>query len=78
MGVQGKSVDLHNKVFYTFPRTEGVNLIMKATRKSKAVVKKAISKIAINTAVNSTNSTCLWFQYQPTAPKALERFKNLK
>jgi cyclic lactone autoinducer peptide len=78
LGVQGKSVDLHNKVFYTFPRTEGVNLMMKATKNSKAGVKKAITKVAIKTAINSKNSTCLWFQYQPTAPKALERFKNLK
>lgn len=51
---------------------------MKATNKTNSVVKKAISKLAIKTAVNSTNSTCLWFQYQPIEPKALERFKNLK
>lgn len=48
---------------------------MMKTKKSTAVVKKAISKIAIKTAVNSTNSTCLWFQYQPKAPKNLKSLK---
>lgn len=50
---------------------------MKATKNPKAVVKKAISKVAIKTAVNSKNSTCLWFQYQPTVPKTLKRFKDV-
>jgi cyclic lactone autoinducer peptide len=45
------------------------------TKKSTAVVKKAISKIAIKTAVNSTNSTCLWFQYQHKQPIALKKLK---
>lgn len=48
---------------------------MKATKKSKAVVKKVISKVAIKTAENSTNSTCLWFQYQPIEPKAIKSLK---
>lgn len=51
---------------------------MKSANKSKAIVKKAISNVAIKTAVNSTNSTCLWFQYQPIEPKALKKLKNAK
>ena len=49
---------------------------MKATKKSKTAVKKAVSKLAIKTAVNSTNSTCLWFQYQPRKPIALKNSNN--
>lgn len=48
---------------------------MKAVNKSKIAVKKAISNVAIKAAVNSTNATCLWFQYQPKQPVVL---KNLK
>lgn len=45
---------------------------MKAIKNSKTVVKKAISKFAIKAAVNSTNTTCLWFQYQPKQPAILK------
>lgn len=45
---------------------------MKSANKSKAIVKKAISKFAIKAAVNSTNTTCLWFQYQPKQPAILK------
>lgn len=51
---------------------------MKATNKTNSVVKKAISKFAIKTAVNSTNTTCLLFQYQPKEPKNIRQLiKNM-
>lgn len=37
----------------------------------KAISNKA-SKIAMKAAAKSCNSTCLWFQYQPSAPKCLK------
>ncbi len=38
-------------------------------------LKKAIAKSAKRTAEKSTNSTCLWFQYQPKVPAKLKKNK---
>lgn len=48
---------------------------MKTHNTSKGILKKAISDFAVKTAVKSTNSTCLWFQYQPKQPCELKNFK---
>ncbi|MGN0594693.1 MAG: cyclic lactone autoinducer peptide [Hominimerdicola sp.] len=49
---------------------------MKMQMKAKNLVTGAISKAAVKTAMNSSESACIWIQYQPKEPKALKNIKS--
>jgi cyclic lactone autoinducer peptide len=39
----------------------------------KNTVSKLVEKVGLSTAIKSTNSSCIWFMYQPKQPQALAR-----